>query len=77
MNRVDAQKAIRYFREQFQKSKGLEISNRIDWLEYCQMVLEGNFEALNEYALSSNTIEESLKMFKDGGYSSKVQGNIV
>lgn len=77
MKTIDKQKLIHWLETELQKTRGVEISNRLDWLDYCLFIFEENYKELDSYSASTEKPNMAREMFKDKNYSSMVQGQLV
>jgi hypothetical protein len=74
---IDKGKLQLWLHDELSKTKGVEVSNRLDWLDYCLFIFEENYKALNEYTNSTQGADAAFEMFKDHAYSSSVHGHFV
>ncbi len=74
---IDKGKLQLWLHEEFLKTKGYEVSNRLDWLDYCLFIFEENYKVLDEYSNSTQGVDVAFEMFKDHDYSSSIHGHFV
>jgi len=77
MQKIDKNKMIHWLESELQNTKGVEVSNRLDWLDYCLFIFEENYKELDSYSISTEKPNMAIEMFKDRDYSSLIQGQLV
>jgi len=68
---------IQWLESELQKTKGVEVANRLDWLDYCLFIFEENYKELDLYSSSTEKPNMAIDMFRDNDYSSLIQGQLV
>jgi len=74
---IDKHKLIRWLYDEFAKTKGAEVSRRLDWLDYCLFIFEENYRSVDTYSTYTEEQEVAVQMFADRDYAAKVQGTFV
>jgi len=74
---IDKHKLITWLRDELSKTKGTEVSDRLDWLDYCLFIFEENYKSIESYSSYTEQQNVAVQMFANRDYASKVQGTFV
>jgi len=74
---IDKHKLIAWLGDKLSKTKGAEVSNRLDWLDYCLFLFEENHKSIESYSDYTEQQEVVIQMFTSKNYASTVQGTFV
>ena len=77
MGNVNKEQLIHWLESEFLKTKGFEVSKRLDWLDYGLFIFTENYKELESYSTSTEKPETAIDMMKDKDYSTLVQGQLV
>ena len=79
MNVTEQNKQItlNLLRVELEKTKGIEISDRLDWLDYCLFIFDENYKELESFSAFSEKPDVAWSSFSNHDYSKHVHGNFV
>jgi hypothetical protein len=75
--RLDKNELLIRLNEKLRQTKGFEVNERLQWLDYCLFIFKENHKSLELFSQQAGRQSVAIEMFGSEDYTSEVQGNFA